>query len=71
MANPVDSVISGQALNSFGFDGIQKTISGLGLNTFGFLWPCDSIWIPSENPITTVWASATFFPANIESCLDP
>lgn len=57
--NPLDVVIRGQALNSLGLTA-EKTIAGLGLNTFGFLWPCDGIWGPAVDPVTTLWA--TFMP---------
>lgn len=66
---PVDNVVSGQALDSFGFDGTQETIAGLGLNTFGFLWPCDAIWSSTETSITTTWTSLDSS-TNIETCKD-
>jgi len=52
---PFDTVVSGQALNSFGFVGIANAISGIGLLTFGFQWPCDDIWTPADPTITTTW----------------
>lgn len=69
MAFPIDVVIKGQALNSFGFTA-NNTIEGLGLNTFGFLWPCAGIWSPGfVQPITT-WVGCANPNDNIESCID-
>lgn len=70
MAHPVDAVISGVALETEGFVGLQFAVSGLGLNTLGFLWPCDGIWTTSEATITTAWASATLAILNTETCID-
>jgi len=56
MANPIDVVIKGTALESFGFTA-EKTISGVGLNTFGFLWPCPDIWGPAVDGVTTSWGA--------------
>lgn len=50
----LDVKIAGTALNSFGFVA-YNTIEGLGLNTFGFVWPCNGIWAPTENSISTTW----------------
>lgn len=59
MANPVDAVIKGAALESFGFTS-DKTIAGLGLNTFGFLWPCDGIWGPAIDGVSTTWGASVY-----------
>lgn len=56
MANPVDAVIKGTALETFGLTA-ENTIAGLGLNTFGFLWPCDGIWGPAFDGVSTPWAA--------------
>lgn len=58
MANPVDVVIKGMALNSFGLTA-ENTIAGLGLNTFGNLWPCDGIWAPACPNVSTAWVGVT------------
>lgn len=68
MADPIDVVVVGTALDTFGFVGLQYTIAGLGLNTFGFLWPCDAIWTCSDMPITTIWTSVTLPVMNTEIC---
>jgi len=56
MANAVEAIIVGDALNDFGFEAFN-TIEGLGLNTQGFLWPTSGIWGPGccDDTITTVW----------------
>ena len=67
MAYPVDYVIVGTALESFGLTG-NNTIDGVGLNTFGFLWSCSGIWTDWDDPArTTAWTS---WQANgaIETC---
>ena len=64
---PIDVVIVGTALNTFGFTA-NNTIEGLGLNTFGFLWPCDGIWANAEETVTTTWASCVDPNGNIETC---
>ena len=69
MAKPLDAVVVGSALNTFGFIG-YNTVQGLGLNTFGFLWPCDGIWAPSDQSITTTWVSAIGYSGSIEICTD-
>lgn len=70
MAFPLDVTIQGQALNDFGFEALN-TISGLGLNTFGFLWPCDEIWQPLDNDVTsTTWMDCGGTPATVEQCTD-
>lgn len=56
--NAVDAKIEGQALNSFGLTA-DNTISGLGLNTFGFLWGCQEIWSPADEPTSTTWTDCT------------
>lgn len=68
-AQPVDAIVVGLALNDRGFEAFN-TIAGLGLNTRGFLWPCDGIWQPSNQPITTIWTPT--LPPNVttEVCLD-
>ncbi len=69
MAQPIDAVVSGVALETEGFVGIQFAVAGLGLNTFGFLWPCDGIWTTSDLPITTTWTCGISSPSdNIETC---
>lgn len=55
MANPINVIIVGQALDSQGFVGANNTVEGLGLNTFGFLWPDAGIWTPCDPLITTTW----------------
>lgn len=79
MANPIDVVVVGNALNSFGFVGLQYSVAGLGLNTFGFLWPCDAIWSSSLTPPMndpycgssfTIWTSVSLAISNIETCTD-
>jgi hypothetical protein len=71
MAAPIDVVIKGQALNSFGLTA-NDTISGVGLNTFGFLWPCADIWYPADENVTTTWSECTLDSGSteIETCLD-
>ena len=66
---PADVVVVGTALDTRGFTA-NNTIAGLGLNTFGFLWPCDGIWMPSDNPITTAWVAASVPSSITEVCLD-
>lgn len=59
MANPVGDVkIVGMALNDFGLSA-YNTVEGLGLNTFGFLWPCNGIWAPGDEIISTSWVGCT------------
>ncbi len=69
MANPIDVTIKGMALNSFGLTA-NSTIAGVGLNTFGFLWPCDAIWYPADENVTTTWVECSVGMTNIELCLD-
>ena len=69
MAAPLDVIVVGQALNSLGLTAFN-TIAGLGLNTFGFLWPCDGVWLSSDDPITTVWVPASIPVINPEICVD-
>jgi len=71
MAYPIDVIIVGTALNTEGFTAFN-TVEGLGLNTFGFLWPCDGIWGPGEDPITTVWGMCSLPPGQntTEVCLE-
>lgn len=66
-----DVMVVGTALNTFGFTA-KDTIAGLGLNTFGFVWPCDAIWSPAYDVVTTTWSDcADLNPnTNVESCLD-
>lgn len=66
---PADVVVLGTALETEGFVG-NKTIAGLGLVTFGFLWPCDGIWMSSDDPITTLWVPATVPVITTEVCVD-
>lgn len=66
---PVDVVIVGNALNSFGLVGSDFSVQGLGLNTFGFLWPCDGIWNCGENSITTTWVGISLAINNTEVCV--
>jgi hypothetical protein len=67
---PFDVRVVGQALNSFGFTA-YNTIAGLGLNTFGFLWPCDSIWNPTDEAVVTVWSECPLaFVPNVEDCVE-
>lgn len=71
MANPVDVIVSGVALNSQGFEGMNfVSAEGLGLNSFGFLWPCEGIWNPSYPEPTTVWTDCAFGATTVENCLD-
>lgn len=70
MAQPIDVVVSGVALETEGFLGIQFAVAGLGLNTFGFLWPCDGIWTTSNATITTTWICGVQPPGNVETCND-
>lgn len=65
---PLDIVIVGTALNTYGFTA-NNTIDGTGLNTFGFLWDCYAIWTNSDAAITTTWTgfNAT---TGIEVCAD-
>lgn len=70
MAFPIDVVIVGTALNTFGLTH-NNTISGLALNTFGFLTPCSGIWSPSDDPITTTWVSSSCGNGGtVEDCAD-
>jgi hypothetical protein len=66
---PLDNVILGNALNSFGFTGNQ-TISGIGLITFGFLWPCSAIWMPTDSALVTTWVPASVPVITTEVCVD-
>lgn len=68
MANPIDSVIVGTALNTLGYTA-NNTVEGLGLNSFGFLWPCEGIWSPGENPVTSTWVSC-ITAGSVELCPD-
>lgn len=61
--------VVGQALNSFGFTAFN-TVEGLGLNTFGFLWPCDGIWAPNDEAITTTWTNCAPYNPTVESCIE-
>lgn len=68
---PIDVIIVGVNLNSFGFVGLNYNVEGLALNTFGFLWPCDAIWTPADEVIaTTAWAGCTLPATGIEICAD-
>lgn len=67
--NPLDVVILGMALNSFGLTA-NNTIDGVGLNTFGFLWSCDGIWGPASPPVTTAWTCVTPPNPTVEVCTD-
>jgi len=69
MAAPLDVIVVGQALNDGGLSAFN-TLAGLGLNTFGFLWPCDGIWLSSDDPITTTWVPASIPVTNTEICTD-
>lgn len=63
-----DVRVVGEALNDFGLEAFN-TIAGLGLNTFGFLWPCESIWAPTDEAIVTIWTDCA--PGNtptVEDC---
>lgn len=68
MADPVDVIIVGQALNDLGLEAFD-TISGLGLNTFGFLWGCNEIWAPADAPVSTTWVNANES-GSVEVCTD-
>lgn len=67
--DPVDVVVVGNNLNSYGFVGYNFNISGLGLNTFGFLYPCADIWTPADETATTTW-TACETASNVEVCID-
>lgn len=54
MATGFDTIISGKALNDFGFEAYDH-IEGIGLLTFGFLWPASGIWAPYTDLTTTNW----------------
>lgn len=69
MALPFDVTIVGTALESQGFVA-NNTIAGIGLNTFGFLWPCDGIWSPGQDTVSTTWISCGASMGNIEVCFD-
>lgn len=69
MANAVDPIILGEALNDFGFTA-YSTISGLGLNTFGMLWGCGEIWGPAYPPVKTTWTVYNEPNVTVESCTD-
>lgn len=69
MAQPLDVIVVGNALNSFGFTAFD-TISGIGLNTFGLLWGCNDIWASAEPAVTTVWADCAVAVDTLETCLD-
>ena len=67
---PLDVVIVGQALQTYGFEA-NNTVAGLGLVTWGFLWPCDGIWSPSDDlTIKTTWIPASVAIFNTETCGD-
>ena len=68
MAAPLDVLISGQALDSFGQVGVNNTQQGLGVITRGFLWPCDGIWALTFDKPTTNWVLFTYGSTGIESC---
>jgi hypothetical protein len=67
MAQPLDVVVAGQALETNGFTAFD-TIAGIGLVSFGFLWPCSGIWSPADDTITTVWSNDTA--SSTEVCTD-
>ncbi len=69
MLKPLDVVILGQALESFGLTA-NKTVEGLGIITAGFLWPCNGIWSPSDDSITTAWVSCSEVNSSVELCSD-
>lgn len=69
MAAPLDVVVQGQALNSFGFQANHGVVSGIALLTFGFLVPCPDIWGPADATITTTWSS-TETATTTEVCTD-
>lgn len=69
MAMPIDVIILGKALNDGGLEA-KGTISGLGLNTFGFLWACEDIWGPAEDPVTTIWVPVENVDRTVEGCND-
>lgn len=67
---PLDVIIVGDALNSFGFQAFN-TISGLGLNTQGFLWDCSGIWSPADDPtLTTTWENCSSPNDTTEVCVE-
>lgn len=68
--SPVDVVIVGVALETFGFTA-NNTVAGIGLLTRGFLWPCDGIWQPSDDlSLKTTWVAASIPSSNTEVCTD-
>lgn len=58
MSTGFDTLISGKALNDFGFEAFDH-VEGIGLLTFGFLWPADGIWAPYGGSFITTWANYT------------
>lgn len=66
---PIDAVVQGQALNSFGLQANNGVVSGIALLTFGFIVPCPDIWGPADDTITTVWTSSDTS-NSIEVCSD-
>lgn len=69
MSNPVDAIVVGDALNTFGMEAFN-TISGLGLNTFGFLWGCGEIWAPAYPPVVTIWTGYQEPNVTVTTCVD-
>jgi hypothetical protein len=70
MAAPVDVVIVGQNLNSFGLVGLENNISGIGLVTHGFLFPCQDIWTNVDLPRSTVWVDCPRAVNTSEVCVE-
>lgn len=66
---PFDVRIVGTCLNTFGFTAFN-TIEGLGLNSF-WLWPCDGIWSPTDEAVTTTWSECPLgFIPTVEDCVE-
>lgn len=68
MAQPIDVVVVGNALNSEGFVASNWNVTGIDLITFGFLTPCDGIWTPTDSALTTVWTASHEAVTNTEVC---
>lgn len=68
MAAMWDVTINAQGQSDFGLYGYS--LAALGQSTFGFVWPCDAIWSPGDQVITTVWSHCPDPNANVETCDD-
>lgn len=61
MANPIKTIVLGQALVSHGLTA-KNAISGVGLATFGFIWQCSDIWTELYSSVYTTWENVSDSP---------